>query len=327
MNDPTASSFASLSRREALGLAAGLGVGAAMVGSAARGAVMPFKTEVDFNDPEWNRDIFARLNGNLDTSRDKCGWYGGKVLGVRPGEKVRELFGMEGFSTYRLIPREDGSYRKLLREVGFYYDLETGKVIDEWVNPYTGETVQTTHIANDPFNSTIDVVWPQPPSYGGLNEDMPPPRPFLLDWTISGDGKLMLATDIHLYYPSALQPDEWPRESPGPMSRVSEMFRYLIDMNEVTDPTRTSVTFNGTWNRITPWLPWMLMDQAEGHITYVCKMGGYDSHDHLRPEIRDYAMANGYEKYFTSPESDYGPSLSSLERYKDERTPAPPRAD
>jgi hypothetical protein len=75
---------------------------------------------------------------------------------------------------------------------------------------------------------------------------------------------LTLKRHIHLFYKNALQPDKWPRESGGPMARVSEFFTYFIELADVQNTIVTKLPFHGTWSRITPWLPWLLMGPAMG---------------------------------------------------------------
>lgn len=279
-------------------------------------------SQLKFQDPEWNRDAMARLISDLDFGKQKFGWYGGVVNGVRPNEKVKPLVGFEGFSFSRLIDEGNGVYAKVLREVGFYTDLKTGEVLEEWQNPYTNEVVKVVHIANDPFNYKLSPYIPGGPEYGGLNKVKDTKIPFLLPWRETGDNKVLMSSNIHLYYPSALQPEKWPRESAGKMNRVSEMFNYVIDKEDLANPDLTSVSFSGSWSRITPWLPWMLMGQAEGHCFYDCMMGGYDTMDVLSPKVRAYAEKH-YPKYFSAPTEWIEPSLSSLENYAREQTPAP----
>jgi hypothetical protein len=286
------------------------------------GEAVKFVSKIDFADPKWNRDAYARMQSNLDYNKVKIGWYKGVVLGVRDGERVRELFGFEGFSTNRMLQLPDGSWRKLLRETVFYRDMKTGKILDTYKNPYTDEEVKVVNVFNDPFNLTISEYYPDPPNYGGLNAEKPPKRPFLLPWSEKGD-KLLLTTDIHLYYRNALQPDKWPRESAGENVRVSEMFRYVIDRDDMANPKNNFVHYHGTWNRITPWLPWMLMGQAPGHCLYVGNMGGSDDWSYVPQDLVDWCKANGQAKYLEAPWEDYGPSLSSIENYAREQTPAP----
>ena len=173
-----------LSRRDLLQMAAGLGVAGAAVAAPALGAAQPkakakapaapkvkFNNTFNFMDPEWNRDAYARLQGDLDFTKTRFGWLGGPVMGVVPGEKVKPLFYMEGFSSCRFIPVE-GGYRKLLREVVVYREMSMkgpGKILETWDNPYTGETVRVVPIMNDPvqlqhhtvLSGSAKLWWPQ----------------------------------------------------------------------------------------------------------------------------------------------------------------------
>lgn len=322
-----------ISRRASLGFAAMAGAAAA-IPVMAKGATasersasgpqkFPFVTKIDFKDPLWTRDTYARIDGNLDPSMEKCGWLKGKAYGVRANEKVRPLFGVEGFSFTRTKRLEDGSVRRMLREIVFYRDLETGQILKEWRNPYTDETVRVVPIANDPFNFTISAFQPEPPSYGGLQQEKRAPKPFLQDWEYGPDGTMILHTGIDMIYPNALQPDKWVRESSGPMNRVSEHFIYVVKKADVENPHLTHIPHIGAWSRITPWLPWMLMGQAPGHISYFTHFQTIpDGIAGLPSDLVAAARAMD-EKWLHAPTEDYGPSLSSLENYAREQTPAP----
>ncbi len=316
-----------ISRRQALQMGGGL---AAMGGAAACAsttgltAAASAQVPMEFDNPRWNRDTIVKLQGDTNSENQKWGWYGGRVFGVRDGEPDKHVCDFEGFSVARMIHLGDGNYRKLLREVGFYLDKDTGKIMETFDNPYTGERVNVVPIANDPFNVTFEEFWPDPPSYGGLNTEKPPRRPMLLPWREFGD-RVLTHTDINLFYPSALQPDEWPRESPGPMTQVSEMFTYNLSKADLMNPDLTAIENMGVWNRITPWFPWMLMDQGPGHMVYVCDFAGRKTSEGIPQQILDAAAAID-PKYLEAPYEDYGPNLSSLETYKITETPAPPRA-
>ena len=279
---------------------------------------------LDLTTPRGNREAWARLMANTDMESTKYGWYTGLVMGVRPGEKIQDLFGFTGFSVAKLLPSlegEDPGYRKVLREVGYYTDLKTGEIMEEWRNPYLDETVRVVPIANDPFNHTITDFYPSPPNYGGLNQEKPPKIPLMMPFTRRGD-TLNLFSHINLFYPSALQPNKWPRESGHPFSQVSENFLYQIPWADMQDPSKTSVEYNGTWSRITPWLPWMLMGPTPGHCVYQCFMGAYDDIERIDRNVLDYTEKN-YPKFMKAPDVWEEPSLSSLENYAREQTPAP----
>lgn len=305
-------------RRDVLLGAVAAGVTAAAIPSVATAAKMPMRLD----DPEWNRDAFARLQGNMDFGKVKHGWYGGTVMGMRDNEPLRPLMGFEGFSATRLIDNGDGSYQKLLRETVYYTDLATGDVLESWYNPYIDEEVRVVPVTNDPFNIVIEQYYPKGPSYGGLRKQDEKRRPMILPFRVISDTTVALATDIHLYYPSALQPDEWPRESAGKMVRVSELFRYVIPRADLENPELTSIEYTGAWSRVNPWMPWMLMGQAPGNTMYMGTMGGYNNLDMLSPKVRAYAEKH-HPDYFDAPTEWKDPSLSSLEDYARTQKPAP----
>lgn len=304
---------------------AGAGIGQAIASAAtSEEGVVPAKSAktLPFEDPEWNRDLYARLQGDLDFGKQKAGWFSGTVSAVIKDKKVQPLFGFEGFSMTRLVDEGNGVYQKLLREVGFYTDLKTGDILEEWHNPFIDETVKVVPVANDPFNYKITAYRLAGPSYGGLNKQKAKKVPFYLPWKETGDGTIAMRTGIHLFYPNALDPKKWPRESAGKMNRVSEMFSYVINRDYITDPSKSSVTYSGAWSRITPWLPWMLMGQADGHIYYDCMMGGYNDLSIVSPKVLAYAEKN-FPKYFEAPNKWTEPSFSSLENYARQQKPAP----
>ena len=278
---------------------------------------------LDLSTARGARDTWARLQGNIDMKSTKYGWYRGIVQGVRPGEAVRDLVGFTGFSCAKLIPNTGGDdgYMKVLREIGFFTDLRSGEILTEWKNPYMDETVKVVPVANDPFNFAITDFFPSPPSYGGLNRGAPPKIPLRLDFT-RRNNSLNFFSHLNLFYPSALQPDKWPRESSGPFVQVTENFLYQIDWRAVQDKKKTSVLYDGSWSRVTPWMPWMLMGPTPGHCVYQCFMGAYDDMNMIDHNILDYTQKN-FPKFMTAPDKFETPSLSSLENYAREQKPAP----
>ena len=275
-----------------------------------------------------NVDAYLKLTSNLDMESTHFGWIEGIVMGVAPGGPLKNICGFRGWGCNRLLPYEGEEYgfRRVLREVVFYTDLETGEILEEMENPYTGELVKVVPVANDPFNAIFRESWPDAPTYGGLNTEVREKRPFLLNWNLIG-GKLMMEVHVHLYYPNALDPEVWVRESAGPMNRVTENFIYSMSMDDLQNPDLTTIPSTGAWSRVTPWLPWMLMGQAPGHILYNCMFADVKSMEDMPDQkIVEYA-AKHYPQFLDAPDTWEEPSLSSLEWYAREQTPAPPRED
>ena len=88
-----------------------------------------FETKIDFTNPIWNRDAWSRIQGDLNPENQKIGYVNGQILGVKPGEAAKELCGFETFLATRLVPQEDGTIRRLNKEVIFYTDSRTGQQI------------------------------------------------------------------------------------------------------------------------------------------------------------------------------------------------------
>jgi hypothetical protein len=278
---------------------------------------------LDLNTGRGNQLAYARIQGDIDFGRQKYFWFRGYVAGNRPMKKIDDLIGAQGFGVIRLKERDDGVIERMCREIILYTDIRTGEVLEEWDNPYTNERVKVVHVANDPYNYTIDQYFPPPPDFGGLNKEKVLQKiPFVLPWH-QDNGWLEMELHINLAYPSALQPDEWPRESAGRVAQVSEMFAHHVRAEDMQNPAITSLDYRGTWTRVTPWLPWMLMGQQPGHCMYQCFMGTC-AHpgDVLSRSAVDYAQKH-YAKYFEAPTTMEGESLSSLERYAREQKPAP----
>jgi hypothetical protein len=312
---------AGISRRRALGAGlAALSLTAGLPASAA-----PARIPVQFDDPVWNREAAARLQA--DTNGDQVyGRCSGIVTGVRPGEAVRPLFGFEVFSTIRVLRQSDGSYQRMTREAIFYSDPETGALLDEWDNPYTGERVRVVDVHNDPYNWIIAATV-QPMAMPGrvtTGQAEPGGKPYLLHWQEFGPDTIVLVEDGHAYYPNKLDPAKWPRESAGAMIQTSELFRYFINRADLEDPSKTHVPHNGSWVRVQPWLPWMLMGAAPGHVMYDGIFRPSRTLDYYPPGVVD-RIRERYPTYLTAPTEWYGPNYSSLEHYALEQKPAPVR--
>jgi hypothetical protein len=289
-------------------------------------AIIPFETKIDFMNPRWNRDAWSRIQADMDSSKERIGHCSGVILGVKPGEKVRPLLGFQTFLATRLVPLPDGNIRRLNKEVIFYTNLtrlgQPGEIIEEWENPWTKEKCKVVQVFNDPFNYTIsDTLILAPEDFPGDRSKLPK-IPLIFPWQDLDGETLLLSTDMHLNYPNPLQPDKWPRESAGPTAQVSEMMRYFVSKKDLENPKLTAVPFHGTWHRITPWLPWMLMGQTPGHCLYTSAMTAFDNVERLPKVILDYARKHKPD-ILSAPTEDYGPSHSSLEHYSKQQKPAP----
>jgi hypothetical protein len=165
----------------------------------------------------------------------------------------------------------------------------------------------------------------QPPALpGAINagQAVPGGKPYLLHWMDFGPDYVVLTEDAHGYYKNLLDPQHWPRESAGPMVQSSELFRYFVRRADLEDPAKTHLPHQGSWVRVQPWLPWMLMGQAPGHVMYDGVFSSSLELNNYSPQVLARIKAK-YPQYLTAPTKWYGPNYSSIEHYAREQKPAP----
>lgn len=311
-----------MDRRHAIGL--GLGLAAAAAGltpQRARAKSNGFDTALDFGGafdpkrPEHNTLAFCKLMADTRDGVETCGYFKGQVLAYRgPTERLAPLFGFEGFGMTRTFQVDDYAWRKLHKEVAFYTDLKTGEVIDQWHNPFLDETVQVAHVHNDVVNST----WAPTYSFGVGPSKVT--LPFVFPWLVMGDNAVV-DFGVNITHPAVLKPETWPRESHGDITQVYEAIQVHASLADLVDPRQTAVQTSGSWQRIAPWLPWMLMGQTPGHLVYkTVTRRMREGVEGLPEHIRAYTEAH-YPDYFTAPTEWQEPNVSSYEVYAREHQP------
>ncbi len=139
-----------INRRDALGIAMVTSVtSAAMFAGVpvlARHASGRVPAGVDLQDPVFNTMVLARLQGDI-SGRISYSYRQGEVVGIAAGRGLpieaygKRMYTFEGGGLRRSRVREDGNIETRSRNWLFYTDPETGEFLDEFENPYTGETV------------------------------------------------------------------------------------------------------------------------------------------------------------------------------------------
>ena len=238
----------------------------------------------------------VRLRCSTNATDEVIVWWSGNLYGLKHQQAPKPLLGFEGYNICRAERQEDGSWRLLTRELTFYRDLATGRIVDEWENPYTGASTRVVHVANDPVNTTFRA--------GGH------PMP----WMESG-GTTMLALNIPLAYPNPLAPAEFPKESSGAMYVGSEHFMFSAPRAEMDDPALAQVDTVVGWTRVGPWLPWMEMGEAEGRLLYVGQGNKKATIADLPADIQQ-RIRSDYPEYARAPSSWEEPNMTSWTYYK-----------
>ncbi|MEM6699291.1 MAG: DUF1838 family protein [Bacteroidota bacterium] len=256
---------------------------------------------LDLDRPEDNLLAFAKVRADLE-GEEMLYYASGTIYGFVAGERDKPLMGFEMYNIARLIEQEEG-YQLLTRELGFYKDLETGKILEEWENPYTGETVEVVQVWNDPVNQEFKLEG----RFGkwGVNH------------TKLSDDLICMNADVFLIYPSPLKTADYPENSQSDNYEAAELFQFFFSEEDVNNPDLTSVPATISWTRIGPWLPWMKMGQRPGNMVY--QTSGYKlaekDYNSMPKDFRDYIMANKPE-YRHAPDTFSRPNETSWTYFK-----------
>ncbi|MGM0628224.1 MAG: DUF1838 family protein [Candidatus Fermentibacterota bacterium] len=246
---------------------------------------------LDLDDPGQNYLAFMRTRGDLAGDEVVFYWTG-DIYSFVPGQQSRHLFAADGYNIGRLEEHGNG-YRLLTREVFVYRDPDTGEILEEWANPYTGDTVGVIHVWNDPVNSYM------PRSQGDWEFSMP--------YTELPGGEISWNLDILLAYPSPLPADSFPEYSGSNLYQGAELFHFFVSRDDLADTTLTTVSCRLSWTRFGQWLPWMRMADRSGYLVYHCAgaklPGGFEAlPEDIRALVADHDMvfSRAPEEY-TSP--------------------------
>lgn len=193
----------------------------------------------------------------------------GYVIGARYAVPEHQAIPMMGFiaatfSQYRRV--SDDAFEAIALEIGFFTDLNTGKLIDKWKNPVTGTTVDVQQTRMGPSRIIVTA------------DGLTVPRP-------SGEAA---GLDIkHVFQkPVVVGDNVWVTEQinvngrPGPKPFVyNELTTYHALKSELDDPARAAVATQVAYQSLITYRPWMGFADAPGHTiargsgTHVARIG------------------------------------------------------
>lgn len=218
-------------------------------------------------------------------------WWHGNAYSRRMGERDKLLFKVEGMNIRACVsvsdPEKGEGFKLVSRELLLYQDPATGEVLSTWDNPWTGETVDVLHVANDPVNFTMYEI--------GRNG-----QPISWDASIQGD-RWWQTNTIPLFYPNPLAGGY--QKEIGGTYHATEMFNFMGDVETALDEGSPLANVQVGWARMSDWLPWMMMGGRDGIIymhTAGRKLESWDDmSDAMKQEIAEH-----YPDYTQPPPLD-----------------------
>lgn len=213
----------------------------------------------DPTDPRANSMAFLKLVGSQDDEIVRR-WFTGKTYAYFPGEPVRELFYHDGFYLGKFWKQDDGTHRSTIYEITFKRDIETGKLLETWDNPFTGRTDELMNSVGGPQERIYnDWGWDRPEKARG------PENPRMLEWNFIND-TAWFTWDIFFRFRNPIQPDVYPEESSGEYLNLVNLTNYYGSLSDIENPNILNAPATLFYNSVTGWQPWMRMGQRPGTL-------------------------------------------------------------
>jgi hypothetical protein len=230
-------------------------------GSVAEGAGAKAGAAQASREADANRAILAdkvlthvRIRGHQD-GRSQYFWYRGTFYGQVTGQRTLPLLHIFGASSARMERKPDGSFGYRMREAGWFCDLETKQVVNEWKNPLNGKLVQPKHY-NSAQESTIAAAGIQPA--GAL-----PPGVEYVGYVgePSIDGDDVRTTEELLV--------RMPPRTPQDRARVAtSLATFLAPRPALVKSPDNWVPCTLAYQTLGSWQPWLDMGDVTGVVTW-----------------------------------------------------------
>lgn len=211
--------------------------------------------------------------GTMNAGAIRNGMVDGRAYSRAPNEKDHHLFGRKPINTRRCNVVEDkrhgNSFHSVCRKIMVYIDPET---LDEWINPWIGDTIEVMHVANDPVNMRA-YRYEQ-------SEDREP-----FEFSIRHYGDVTVpAIEVSRLYDNPLGSEY--QDYVGRRHNRTEIFNNFYNTEKLLGPEITNVGQNEVaWTRAAQWLAWMEMSDRAGAMIFNATGSSTLNQDDLHAEL------------------------------------------
>jgi hypothetical protein len=253
--------------------------------------------KLDVSDPDQALLASNKLFCDNTPETPSLYWWQGMVYSRIPGEKDRHIFNVQGMNIRQCAKFEDPvkglGFRSVSREIMLYLNPETNEILRQWENPWTGESVEVMHVANDPVNSRA-------PRFA--RDENGQARVSFDSMTVMNGMGLQGGGAARLFYNNPLAGDYQDYE--GGKYHASEFLTIAYPMDDALDASKTAIQDAViSWGRVSGWLPWMKMRGRTGlmvHWTHGMRLHGWDD----LPELLRKEIETNYPIYRNPPPVD-----------------------
>ncbi|NKI98287.1 DUF1838 family protein [Novosphingobium sp. SG707] len=196
---------------------------------------------------------FVKMRGSLD-DRLIASWVSARYYGIT-GDEMRPLFNVRSAVFARYRPAADGGYEAINAEIAWFTDPDTGAVLTQWRNPYTGRDVKVPMGGYAPSKVFIrpDLGFALAKPVPGLEIEHE-----VLPFEVRGD-------DLYITERSRTSMRFAPGAKPFRYSESNTFHARLSDVLSGAPHVPSDVSFTN----VCSWRPWMEMGDTPGHMSAI----------------------------------------------------------
>lgn len=213
---------------------------------------------------DWRDTVDSHIRVRADKDGGRAIYFvTGDIWARRAGSVAEKLFRVEACSFNRLTRLPDGNLEHVSSELGSFQDVQTGKYLREWKNPYNGEICEVPLIGRDGMVGRVVLTPTGIPL--GLSSGVR--GKFLLGAPTVRTGMVWLTDDTAVLIPRPVpgKPGEPLQQK---MVSTSGLATFVARESDVRDARLEFVPVNTSFVEVSEWWPWMKMGQLDGFMTW-----------------------------------------------------------
>jgi len=231
-------------------------------------------------------NLYRKVTASMEDDKEAITTFRGVTYGMTTNMEMTPLHGVNVGIFTRTKSLPDGSVKFMSNIVGVYNDLKTGKILEDWENPYTGKKVKVWHQINGPLSYILS-----PETTLGLLDAHEGTKGFQFPVSANNES-LVMSTHYSSNRKNPLDAEEWPLEFTGERLRTSEFNDWVVPVADILDASKPEANFEGSWLSVRPWRPFMQMGQKEGAIITPKIVSRCKSIADLDPRILEFGEKN-----------------------------------
>jgi hypothetical protein len=233
-----------ITRRSVLATAAVAAAGAALPQVAAAQKI----GDLDLSDPKTRAMVRAKVQGSI-AEETVFTFYRLHLYGYTNEGNLIPFTTMNNLNITKWKPLPTGNYAATVFESGAYCKFDTDEALEVWENPITGEKRDVWPFVGGPIKAEVGPD-------GAVTDETATVKPKAQRIDIIGD-TIFVASQSAFSFPNPMKPEQYPKESAGPIYYWDSHFVHAAKVADVLNPKLTRAGGFSQFQNLVSWHPWL----------------------------------------------------------------------